>query len=179
MEKITKEMTIGDVVQKYPALAAVLTDEGVHCVGCGAAYHETLEQGLTGHGKTEEQIKNIIVKMNDSIPTEISNDNLTITEDAALKAKELLIKKDNFNALRVKVISGGCAGNQYSFSFENEPKDDDQVIEVGGVNFFIDFNSMTLLKGSKIDYLNTLNDSGFKISNPNASNTCGCGSSFS
>ena len=177
--KINKEMTIAEVIQKYPALAEILTDEGVHCVGCGAAYHETVEQGLTSHGKTEEQIRNIITKMNENIPATLGNDKLTITENAAKKAKELLLEKDNFKALRVKVTAGGCAGNQYSFSFENEPKDDDQVIEVGGVNFFIDSNSMSLLKGSKIDYLNTLNDSGFKISNPNASKTCGCGSSFS
>jgi len=179
MEAVHKDMTIGELVQKFPSLAEILTEEGVHCVGCGAAYFETIEQGLMGHGRTDEEVAEIVKKLNDAIPKTEGNSELTITENAAVKAKELLSKKAGYIALRVRVTAGGCAGSKYSFSFEKEEKKDDNVITVSGVNFFVDQHSLEVLQGSKIDYLDTLNDSGFRISNPKAKSTCGCGSSFS
>jgi len=177
-EVITKDMTIGDMVQKYPSAAEVLQAEGVHCVGCGAAYFETIEQGLTGHGKTEEEINEVIKKLNESIPKEEGTEELTITDNAINKVKDLLSKRDKPSALRVKVNSGGCSGKQYNFEFTDEQNDDDQVIEINNVKFFIDQESMQELKGSKIDYVDALTGAGFKISNPNAKGTCGCGQSF-
>src|SRR3989344_3514915 len=89
--KITKDMTIGEVVQKYPAVTEVLMDEGVHCVGCGASYYETIAEGLAGHGRTEEEIAKIIEKLNAFIPTEAgSADKIIITEKAADKLKMIL-----------------------------------------------------------------------------------------
>jgi len=175
---ITKDMTIGEMVQKYPSAAEVLMDEGVHCVGCGAAYFETIEQGLAGHGKTDEEIDAVIKKLNDSIPKESGDENLVITENAAGKAKELLEKRGKNESLRIEVTRGGCAGNEYLFSFEAEKKEDDHLIEVEGVRFLIDNKSKEMLKGSKIDYVDSLTGAGFKISNPNAKKTCGCGQSF-
>jgi iron-sulfur cluster assembly accessory protein len=178
-EAITKDMTIGDMVQKYPSAVEVLLEEGVHCVGCGAAYFETIEQGLAGHGKTEEEIDNVLKKLNKSIPKEEGNEELIITENAISKVKSLLEKKENKNeALRVKVTSGGCSGNQYQFEFTSEKNENDNEIKINGVSFIIDKESMEQLKGSKIDYVDALTGAGFKISNPNAKSTCGCGQSF-
>ena len=175
---ITKDMTIGELVQQYPSVVEILMDEGVHCVGCGAAYLETIEEGLAGHGRSEEEINAIIEKLNQAIPQENGDDNLTITSNAAAKAKELLAKK-NIQAIRVDVSAGGCAGYEYGFSFENEKNDDDTVVEVDGVKFFVDNASLQKLKGAKIDYVDSLTSAGFKITNPNAKKTCGCGQSFS
>ena len=178
IEAITKDMTIGDMVQNFPSAVEVLLEEGVHCVGCGAAYFETIEQGLAGHGKTEEEINDVLKRLNESIPKEEGNEELKITENAVNKVKDLLIKKEKQSALRVKVTSGGCAGQQYNFEFSDEKNEDDQEIEIDGVKFFIDKESMEQLKGSKIDYVDGLTGAGFKISNPNAKSTCGCGQSF-
>jgi len=175
---ITKDMTIGELVQEYPSVVEILMEEGVHCVGCGAAYFETIEEGLAGHGRSEEEVTAVIEKLNQAIPQEKGDDNLTITENAAAKAKEILAKK-NIQGIRIGVSSGGCAGYEYEFSFENEKNDDDKVVEVDGVKFFVDNVSLEKLKGAKVDYVDSLTSAGFKITNPNARKTCGCGQSFS
>ncbi len=171
-------MTIGELVQQYPSVVEILMEEGVHCIGCGAAYFETIEEGLAGHGRSKEEVAAIIEKLNKAIPAESGDDNLTITSNAAAKAKELLAKK-NIQAIRVEVSTGGCAGFEYGFSFENDKNDDDVVVEVEGVKFFVDNASLQKLKGAKIDYVDSLTSAGFKITNPNAKKTCGCGQSFS
>src|SRR3989338_2481640 len=101
---ITKDMTIGELVQQYPSVVEILMDEGVSCVGCGAAYFETIEEGLASHGRSEEEVTAIVEKLNQAIPHESGDENLTITENAAAKAKELLTKKNN-QAIRIGVSS--------------------------------------------------------------------------
>ena len=76
-------------------------------------------------------------------------------------------------------MGGGCAGFQYKFDFTNKPKDDDLVFNYKKADVLIDKTSIELIKGSKIDYVNELIGSSFKISNPLASSSCGCGTSFS
>ncbi|HLD80015.1 MAG TPA: iron-sulfur cluster assembly accessory protein [Candidatus Nanoarchaeia archaeon] len=174
---ITKDMTIGELVQQYPSVVEILMDEGVSCVGCGAAYFETIEEGLASHGRSEEEVTAIVEKLNQAIPHESGDENLTITENAAAKAKELLTKKNN-QAIRIGVSSGGCAGFEYHFSFENDKSENDVVVEVDGVKFFVDNASLEKLKGAKVDYVDSLTSAGFKITNPNAKKTCGCGQSF-
>ncbi|MEK6939932.1 MAG: iron-sulfur cluster assembly accessory protein [Nanoarchaeota archaeon] len=174
---ITKDMTIGELVQQYPSVVEVLMEEGVHCVGCGASYFETIEEGLAGHGRTEEEVDAIVKKLNQAIPQESGDENLTITENAAAKAKEILSKKD-IQAIRIGVSSGGCAGYEYEFSFENQKNDNDVVVEVNDVKFYVDTESLQKLKGAKVDYVDSLTSAGFKITNPNAKKTCGCGQSF-
>jgi len=174
---ITGDMTIGEMVQQFPSVADVLQDEGVNCVGCGAAYYETINEGLASHGKTEEEIEMILKKLNDSIPKEEGNDDFIITDLAIAKIKDVCEQKDK-KALRVKVLKGGCAGFSYDFSLENESNKDDKVIEISGVKVFIDEETMNMLDGSKLDYVDSLTGAGFKISNPNAAKTCGCGQSF-
>lgn len=81
--------------------------------------------------------------------------------------------------LRVSVMGGGCSGFQYGMALEAEAKDEDTVIECGTVKVFIDPESAPMLEGVTIDFLDSLDGSGFKFENPNAKNSCGCGSSFS
>lgn len=66
-QKITKDMMIGDLIVNFPKAVEILMDEGIGCIGCGGAAYESIEQGLVGHGKSEEEIKNILEKMNEAI----------------------------------------------------------------------------------------------------------------
>ena len=90
-----------------------------------------------------------------------------------------VLKKDSAKYFRITVLGGGCAGFQYKFEFDNSKKEHDIIIETSKVNVLIDNISLNLIKGSKIDYVNELIGSSFKISNPQASSSCGCGTSFS
>jgi iron-sulfur cluster assembly accessory protein len=80
--------------------------------------------------------------------------------------------------LRVGVLPGGCSGFQYGLNIEDEPGEDDIVLEVNGLRLFVDPFSLQYLMGTEIDYVSTFQGSGFTFNNPNASGGCGCGSSF-
>ena len=178
--KITKDMMIASLTEKYPSVVEVLLNEGVHCIGCGSSQFETIEQGLASHGKTEAEIQDVVKRMNKAIPKlQGSQETLLITEKAAAKIRDLLASKPEGTGLRVGVEPGGCSGFMYTFAFAKEAGKVDQTITIGQVKFFLDKESMQLLKGSTLDYIESLQASGFKISNPNATKTCGCGSSFS
>ena len=104
--------------------------------------------------------------------------NIEITENAQERIANVL-KNDNANYFRITVLGGGCAGFQYKFDFENSLSVDDIVIKTKKVNVLIDSTSIDFIKGSKIDYITELIGSSFKITNPQASSSCGCGTSFS
>ncbi|MDO6385344.1 MULTISPECIES: iron-sulfur cluster insertion protein ErpA [Uliginosibacterium] len=112
-------------------------------------------------------------------PTEIPSP-VFFSDAAAAKVAELIADEGNpALKLRVYVNGGGCSGFQYGFAFEEEDKEDDLAIEKGGVKLVIDGISMQYLMGAEIDYEDSLEGSRFIIRNPNATSTCGCGSSFS
>jgi iron-sulfur cluster assembly accessory protein len=81
--------------------------------------------------------------------------------------------------IRVGVVGGGCSGFQYSMDFEKEPKDGDMTFDHEGIRLYVDPMSSMYLQGVTVDYVVGLQGAGFKFTNPNAKNTCGCGSSFS
>jgi iron-sulfur cluster assembly accessory protein len=102
-----------------------------------------------------------------------------ITDAAAAKIKELMPKDSEAeHALRMRVVGGGCSGFQYQMGLEATPKENDKVFTSNGIKVFIDMKSALYLAGVEVDYLNGLMESGFKISNPNAKTTCGCGQLF-
>jgi iron-sulfur cluster insertion protein len=98
---------------------------------------------------------------------------------SAQKHIAFVLKKDSAKYFRITVLGGGCAGFQYKFDFENSKKNDDILIENKMINVVIDETSMKLIENSKIDYVHELIGSSFKITNPQASSSCGCGTSFS
>jgi iron-sulfur cluster insertion protein len=105
---------------------------------------------------------------------------IEITNNAALKIKDLLAEEGNPNLkLRTFVQGGGCSGFQYGFTFDEIQNEDDFVIEKSGMTLLIDSMSMQYLTDATIDYKEDINGSQFSIKNPNAVTTCGCGSSFS
>lgn len=102
------------------------------------------------------------------------------TDSAANKVKELIVEEGNPDLkLRVFVTGGGCSGFQYGFTFDEETSDDDTVMQKNGVTLLVDPMSYQYLVGAEIDYTENLEGSQFVIKNPNATSTCGCGSSFS
>ena len=104
---------------------------------------------------------------------------ITITERARDKVLSYLEDEENKGkALRVYVEGGGCAGFQYGLAFD-DTRETDLVLEVDGITIAIDPMSQTYLEGSEIDYVDGLYGAGFKVNNPNATGTCGCGHSFS
>jgi len=105
---------------------------------------------------------------------------IVFTDSAANKVKELIEEEGNAELkLRVFVTGGGCSGFQYGFTFDEEVADDDTTMEKNGVQLLIDPMSYQYLLGAEIDYTEGLEGSQFVIRNPNATSTCGCGSSFS
>lgn len=105
---------------------------------------------------------------------------LDFTDSAATKVKELIDEEKNPELkLRVYVQGGGCSGFQYGFTFDEDRQDDDTAVEKNGVTLLIDPMSFQYLMGAKIDYKEDLEGARFIINNPNATTTCGCGSSFS
>jgi iron-sulfur cluster assembly protein len=104
---------------------------------------------------------------------------VSLTDAAASKLHELT--KDEANpdiGLRVYVYSGGCSGYRYGMMLEDAPTPEDNRLDVNGVTVYLDGQSVALLQGSQIDYVDTLMGAGFTVNNPNAVAACGCGSSF-
>jgi iron-sulfur cluster insertion protein len=105
---------------------------------------------------------------------------MTVTSSAITKISDILAEENNPNAkLRTFVQGGGCSGFNYGFTLDEEQNEDDFVIEEGGIKILVDSMSMQYLQGAVIDYKDELMGSNFVITNPNATTTCGCGSSFS
>jgi len=105
---------------------------------------------------------------------------VNLTETAVSKVKEILDTQEPKPAgLRISVVGGGCSGFSYSMAFENAPNMLDKTYSYDGLKVFIDQASMLYLEGASVDYVETLEGSGFKFNNPQVKSTCGCGSSFS
>ena len=103
---------------------------------------------------------------------------LSLTESAAVKIKQLLAEESDVEVLRIAIQGGGCSGFQYGLGFDSGVAEGDQELVLEGVRVVVDPFSAPYLQGATIDYLNGLQESGFKIDNPNAVSSCGCSHSF-
>lgn len=187
IQKITKDTTIGEIVEKYPQVVETLMSFGVHCVGCHVSPFESLEGGFKGHGMDDDTIEEAVKKLNEVIKNssieakeeniDISDPKLNVTNKAAEKIKAL-IKQEKKQALRISVMPGGCSGYQYGMELDDKSTNNDIIIEEKGIKIFVDKESIKKLNGSNVDYIDSLQGAGFKINNPSATKTCGCGSSF-
>ncbi len=121
----------------------------------------------------------VIIRIQE-IPKERSKLMVQLTETAVTKVREILdTQEPKPTGLRISVVGGGCSGFSYSMAFENTPNLLDKTYNFDGLKVFIDQASLLYLDGVEVDYVETLEGSGFKFNNPNVKNTCGCGSSFS
>jgi iron-sulfur cluster assembly accessory protein len=114
-----------------------------------------------------------------SIETAVAIPEVRLTERAARRIAEILKEEPGNAHLRVAVTGGGCSGFQYDFCLDETKNEDDLVITRGGAVVAIDAVSLDFLKGAEIDYVDEMIGAAFKINNPNATSSCGCGTSFS
>jgi iron-sulfur cluster assembly protein len=103
---------------------------------------------------------------------------IQVTPKAIQKIKQTFEREGVFGGLRLGVLGGGCSGLSYQFKFEVKPRERDNVFDFDGVKVFVDPKSIIYLRGLTLDYKESLMQSGFVFENPNASKSCGCGTSF-
>jgi iron-sulfur cluster assembly accessory protein len=105
---------------------------------------------------------------------------IEVTPPAAERIRDLLDKEGKLEShgLRLKVVGGGCSGLRYELAFDDRVNENDAELEVGGIRVIVDEKSALYLVGTTLDFVDTLQESGFKMLNPNAKSTCGCGESF-
>ena len=110
----------------------------------------------------------------------IISDEISVTKNAAKRINAILKGENKTNhSLRVSVVGGGCSGMSYNIAFDNKKQEFDKIFESKGVKIYCDLKSWLYVKGTEVDYSDDLLSGGFKINNPNAERTCGCGTSFS
>jgi len=111
--------------------------------------------------------------------TQVQTQEITLTEAAAQAVQDMLAKRELTDyALRVFIQGGGCSGYQYGMALEGQPRDNDLRFDQHGIQVVVDDMSINYLRGAKIDFVDDVMGSGFKIDNPNAVSSCGCGHSF-
>jgi iron-sulfur cluster assembly accessory protein len=184
MDQITKEMTIDEILSKFPQrgqkLAQEMKSAGLNCVGCGASVYETLEAGVLGHGYTVDDLERLLKKLNAILKEEIDLTQITMTKKAADKYREILAEEGKEGwGLRFGDQAGGCSGFEYLLDYCEKAEPDDAVFVSEGVEIYVTKTSVPRLLGSVIDYSDKLQSSGFIITNPNAKGGCGCGKSQS
>ncbi|HNA61964.1 MAG TPA: iron-sulfur cluster assembly accessory protein [Rhabdochlamydiaceae bacterium] len=184
MDQITKEMTIDAILSQFPQkgqkLAQEMKNAGLNCVGCGASVWETLEAGMLGHGFSEQDLDKLLKKLNAILAEKIDISTISMTKKAAEKYREILAEEGKEGwGLRFADRAGGCSGFEYTLDYSEKALDDDQVFHSEGVEIHVNTLSASRLMGSVIDFVDGLNGSGFKISNPNVKGSCGCGKSQS
>ncbi len=183
-KKIAREMTIEDIFSTFPQraqkLAQELTNAGLNCVGCQAATWETLEAGMLGHGYSEKDIERVVKNLNAILEEKIDLKSINLTKRAAEKFKEILKEEGKEQwGLRFADKASGCSGFEYVLDFAKGAKEDDKIFTSNGIDIYVNKGAVSRLLGSEIDYVDGLNNAGFKITNPNAKSSCGCGKSQS
>lgn len=181
-KKIHRQMTIEEILGMFPykaqRLSQEITNAGLHCVGCHAAVWETLEAGMYSHGKNEAQIEELVQRLNNLLEEEIDLTTIRITPRGAAKFLEILSEEGKQGwGMRFAEEMAGCNGFEYVLDYSEKAEEDDQVFESNGIEIHVKTATVPRLLGSEIDYVEGLRGSGFKISNPNARSSCGCGSS--
>jgi len=109
----------------------------------------------------------------------MSNVSITVSDAAAVRIKEIIASEPEGTMFRMSVSGGGCSGFQYNFEFVQDQNEDDMVLEKGGIKVLVDSISQMYLTDSELDFSDDLIGAAFKVNNPNATASCGCGTSFS
>jgi iron-sulfur cluster assembly protein len=183
-KKISKEMTIEEIFARFPhksqKLAQEMTNRGLHCVGCGAAVWETLEAGMLSHGFSLEDVEELVDRLNEILAEKMDISTITLTKRAADKYRQILKEEGKEGwGLRFGDRAAGCSGFEYVLDYSQKASNDDQIFLSNGIEVHVNKADVSRLIGSEIDFVDGLNGSGFKISNPNTKGTCGCGKSQS
>ncbi len=183
-EKITREMTIEEIFSRFPhksqRLAQEITNTGLHCVGCQAATWETLEAGMLGHGFAEEEIDKLVDRLNSILEEKADPSSISLTPRAAEKYRSILAEEGKEGwGLRFGDRAAGCSGFEYVLDYSEKAQAADRIFLSHGIEIHVEEKGVDRLIGSEIDFVDGLNGSGFKVSNPNVRSACGCGKSQS
>lgn len=181
-QQVHRQMTIEHILSMFPhkaqRLSQEITNAGLHCVGCGAATWETLEGGMYGHGMSDAQIDRLVERLNNLLAETTDLTTITITKKAAAKYLEILESEEKQGwGIRFSEKPAGCNGYQYSLDFSEKALADDQTFLSQGVEIHVNQAIVSKLMGSEIDYIDSLQNAGFTVTNPNARSSCGCGTS--
>lgn len=181
-KKIDSQMTIEEILSSYPQkaqrLAQELTNAGLHCVGCQAATWETLEGGMKGHGMSDEAVTELTRRLNVVLEEVSDLTTITITPRAAKKYLEILAEEGKQGwGIRFFEKMAGCNGFEYVLDYSEKALPEDETFVSQGIEIHVKQNMVKRLIGSEIDFVDGLQGSGFKISNPNVRSSCGCGTS--
>lgn len=181
-KNIHRQMTIEDILTKFPhkaqLLAHEMTNTGLHCVGCQAATWETLEAGMYGHGMSDAMIDRLVEKLNAILEEETDLTTITLTSRAAKKYLQILDEEGKRGwGIRLTEKMAGCSGFEYVLDYSEEALEDDTTFVSEGIEIHINNKILSRMLGSEVDYIDSLQNSGFKISNPNVRSSCGCGTS--
>ena len=232
---VTSDMTMGAIMERFPAAAEIMQSYGLQCIGCHVNPYESLEAGARGHGMTDDVINSMLNELNELAEHQVKQEgsekstsypgqdvhtageagcgcgdshgegaeghgadcdcgdshegghahaeaalaDIKLTPAAVSKLKAVLEEQGKSGwCIRVQAVAGGCAGYMYGMDFEQKPAPEDAVVEQDGVKVVMDPASQKVLRGIEVDYVETLQQSGFKFNNPNATKSCGCGKSF-
>ena len=180
--KINAQMTIENILSMFPykaqKLSQEITNAGLHCVGCHAATWETLEAGMMSHGMNQQAIDKLVNRLNALLAEEVDASTITLTDRAAKKYLEILAEDGKLGwGLRFAEKMAGCNGFEYALDYSEKALPDDLTFESVGIDIHVNKNMVSRLLGAEIDFLDGLQGSGFKISNPNVRSACGCGTS--
>ena len=181
-KKIHRQMTIESILSMFPfkaqKLSQEITNAGLHCVGCHAATWETLEAGMYGHGMDDAAIERLVGRLNTLLEEESDLSTITITPRAAKKFLQILEEEGKQGwGLRFAERMAGCNGFEYALDYSEKAEANDETFESLGIQIHIEKPMVSRLLGSEIDFVDGLQGSGFKISNPNVRSSCGCGTS--
>ncbi len=180
--RVHRQMTIEEILSLFPhkaqRLAHEITSAGLHCVGCHAATWETLEAGMMGHGMDNTAIERLVGRLNALLDEKVDASTITMTSRAVEKYREILKEegKDNW-CIRLDERMAGCNGFEYTLDYSEKALLTDTTFESNGMQIHVKADMVGRMIGSEIDYIDSLNASGFKISNPNVRSSCGCGTS--
>ena len=166
VDKIKKEMFIGEVIAKYPEVADVMLSYGLHCIGCHVGAYESINDGALAHGADTKKIEKLIKEMNETV-VDVKTKEISLSDSAAKKFKELLKddKKEGYG-LKLTVLKENGLEN-YDLDFAEKPSSNDEVFEEKGLKIFIDKKLLKKVKGMRINYVEDMMGSGFRIFNPN------------
>ncbi len=175
--QITKEMTIGEVVNIHPEAATIMLKYGLHCVGCAVNPFESIESGCLGHGMDGETINNLVTDLNKITSKTKESDVkiITLTDFAYEKFLQFMKEeKKNGYGVRVSAIINKNSEVEYNLEFADRPKNSEKVVEENRIKFFIEGDVLNTVSGIKIDYVDDETGSGFKIEK-NSESAGGCG----
>ena len=155
-----------------------MTNAGLHCASCSAATWETLEAGMLSHGKHPKEIDDLVKKLNTVLKEESDPTTIALTERAGKKFKEILEEDGKTGwGLKFSDRPAGCSGFEYVLDFSEKAAENDEVFHSQGIPIHVPATNVPRLLGCVIDYVDGLQGAGFKITNPHAKSSCGCGSS--